>query len=149
MIKNDNFLLTNDVNERSISHRLAVYLEGEFRCWDVDCEYNRNHDVSKRLSFESENIEPNDTHAATVFPDIIIHKRNSTKNLIVIEMKKTTSGRGEAYDLKKLRAFKDQLGYEFAIFVKIRTNGATESNGGEESHISGLWGEATFIDEQN
>lgn len=42
LIRNDLFLFEIDVHERTISHRLAVYLEQEFPSWNVDCEYDRN-----------------------------------------------------------------------------------------------------------
>jgi len=41
LIRNDAHLLKIDVNERSITHRLAVHLQDAFKGWDVDCEYNR------------------------------------------------------------------------------------------------------------
>jgi Holliday junction resolvase len=66
----------------------------------------------------------NDTEAITVFPDIIVHKRGTDENLLVIEMKKTTSKKTDTtYDLGKLNAFKSQLGYQFAIFIKLQTDG--------------------------
>jgi hypothetical protein len=40
LCQRDLILIQNDVNERSISHRLALYLQNEFPEWDVDCEYN-------------------------------------------------------------------------------------------------------------
>ena len=41
LYKKDRFLIDNDLNERSISHKLAEYLQTEFHNFDVDCEYNR------------------------------------------------------------------------------------------------------------
>lgn len=38
--KNDAFLLTKDVSEWAVAHRLAVYLERFFPEYDIDCEYN-------------------------------------------------------------------------------------------------------------
>jgi hypothetical protein len=38
-------------------------------------------------------------------------------------MKKTTSQEADSYDLGKLRAFKEQIGYHFAVFIKIKTDG--------------------------
>ena len=52
LLKLDFYLLTTNINERSISHRLAVYLQLQFPDWDVDCEYNRNHDDVKRLQLK-------------------------------------------------------------------------------------------------
>ncbi len=40
-LKNDSYLLQVDANERSITHRFAIYLEDEFPDYNVDCEYNR------------------------------------------------------------------------------------------------------------
>ena len=41
LLKNDSCLLAVDANERSITHRFAIYLEDEFPDYNVDCEYNR------------------------------------------------------------------------------------------------------------
>jgi len=118
----DSFLLKVDANERAISHRLAIYIERCFSGWHVDCEYNRNHDDPKRLKIKPRSIQSNDLEATTVFPDIIVHKRGTDKNFIVIEMKKDSSSESDDnYDLDKLRAFKRELGYKFAIFMKIKT----------------------------
>jgi len=90
---NDNYLLKNDVNERSIAHRLAVYLEHRFgKRYDVDCEYNKNceNDIDRKaidvlyrqleefLPDGSRLRENDDTTSSihrAVYPDIIIHKR--------------------------------------------------------------------------
>ncbi|MEO3680204.1 hypothetical protein [Rheinheimera fenheensis] len=123
LLRSDGDILAMDVNERSISHRLASYLEPLFHGWNVDCEYNRNHDDPKRLEIRRRNIQSDDTQATTVFPDIIVHRRGTDENFVVIEMKKTSSQKSDHYDLEKLNAFKEQLGYQFAIFVKVRTGG--------------------------
>ena len=123
LIRCDSEILFNDVNERSISHRLATYLEPLFLGWNVDCEYNRNHENSKRLDIEPKRVLSDNTNAPTVYPDIIIHKRGTDTNLMVIEMKKTSSQESDDYDYRKLRAFKEQLSYHFAIFIKVKTDG--------------------------
>jgi hypothetical protein len=120
LLKLDRYLLSNDVNERSISHRLAIYLEPSFPGWNIDCEYNRNHDNPKRLEIPRRNVNSDDIQATTVFPDIIVHKRNTDQNLLVIEMKKTTSQEEDRYDLHKLEAFKEQLGYKYSVFLKLK-----------------------------
>ncbi len=122
LLEKDAFILKADVNERTISHRLAGYLEPYFLGWDVDCEYNRNHDDPKRLAIPRRDISNDDIQARTVFPDVIVHKRGTDENLLVIEMKKTTSQELDKFDLRKLDAFKEQLGYKFAVFVKVRTD---------------------------
>ena len=121
LLRADSDILHLDINERSISHRLAGYLELFFPGWNVDCEYNRNHDDPKRLNIPRRKIDSDDIQATTVFPDIIVHKRGTDANLLVIEMKKTTSKEDDSYDLGKLEAFKSQLGYQYALFIKVKT----------------------------
>lgn len=68
------------VAERCISARIAMYLQEEFKYYNVDCEYNR-HGVNKKV-----------INNKAVYPDIIIHKRkNDDNNLAWIEMKKDFS----------------------------------------------------------
>lgn len=120
LYRKDSFLLENDTNERSITHKLAGYLENYFPKWDVDCEYNRIRGEVKRLPPES--VASDDTKAVTVFPDIIVHKRNTGENLLVIEVKKASNNKDDAKlkDLKKLRQFKqDPYNYLFAIFLVL------------------------------
>jgi len=126
LLSDDVDILWLDINERTISHRLAFYLETHFPGWNVDCEYNRDHEDVKRLNIKRRNVMSDDTQATTVFPDIIVHRRGTDQNLLVIEMKKTTSQESDDYDYGKLLAFKKQLGYKFAVFLKI----GTDSNAG-------------------
>ena len=118
-------LLKIDANERSISHRLAMHLQCLLPDWDVDCEYNRNLGITKRLDFFSpcRTTSTDDTNGTTVFPDIIVHHRNSEINRLVVEIKKTTSTRNDDWDKEKLKKFCEQLGYEHAVFVKLKTGG--------------------------
>jgi len=113
----DGELLGNDVAERTIAQRLAAHLQAAFPGWHVDCEYNRDMDLVKRLMYA---IEPNG-HVSNrdVQPDIIVHRRKTTQNLVVIEIKKTTNPEADDKDLLKLEAFIDQLGYENACFLRL------------------------------
>ncbi len=124
LFQRDAYLLQKDVNERSISHKLASYLQEAFNDWDVDCEYNRDHDdpkLLKRLQIYDENVSTDNVHARTVFPDIIVHHRGSGDNLLVIEIKKTTNQQPDCFDEQKLREFKCQLEYSYALFLRFRT----------------------------
>ena len=122
----DSYLLINDANERAITHRLACYLQTSFPEWDVDCEYNRNHDQAKRLhSIASRNAQMDNTNGKTVFPDIIVHKRGTNNNLLVIEVKKSTNRETEHFDFAKLDAYKNELNYKFALFIKLLTGNST------------------------
>jgi hypothetical protein len=123
----DDYLLEKDCNERSITHRLGMYLQQEFDGWDVDCEYNRDvnsSDLIKRLQLNSETVAVDDTNARTVFPDIIVHHRGTGDNLLVIEVKKSTNREDQERDKEKLRAFKKQFGYCHAVFLCLHTGEA-------------------------
>lgn len=123
LMRHDRYLLEIDANERTISHRLALYLESYFEGWDVDCEYNRNHDDTKRLELEARQVSDEDLEAVTVYPDIIVHKRSTDENLLVIEIKKSSSREDVNYDYKKLRGFKTELGYIRAVFICLKVGG--------------------------
>ncbi|MCD6367138.1 MAG: hypothetical protein J7L46_06335 [Bacteroidales bacterium] len=116
MISREGYLFEIDTNERSLTHKLAEYLQLEFPEWNVDCEYNRNEVDTKKLDSFKRNISSDDTNAVSVYPDIIIHHRGTKNNLIVIEAKKTSST-VEDLDEKKLKAYKNDLGYKFAFKI--------------------------------
>lgn len=116
LILKDDHLFKVDANERSITHKLAEYIQSGFPGWHVDCEYNRNGTDTKRLDTFKKTIESNDTNAVSVYPDIIIHHRDTKDNLVVIEAKKS-SNTGEDFDKEKLRAYKNDLGYMFAYKI--------------------------------
>lgn len=72
LLDRDAYLLRADVNERTVTHRLAVYVEQAFPDWDVDCEYNRDGHDPKEIAFGSGDDAE---HGSRVFPDVIVHKR--------------------------------------------------------------------------
>jgi hypothetical protein len=122
LFANDILLLQSDVNERSLSHKLAEYLQFEFNEWNVDCEYNRKgHDDPKRLNLRMENISTDDTEARTVYPDIIVHHRKSDDNLLVIEIKKSTNRDNGERDREKLQEYISQLNYRYGFFIRLGT----------------------------
>jgi len=51
LIKNDAYLVDNEVNERAITHKLAEYIQYLLPEWHVDCEYNRKLGVAKTVDF--------------------------------------------------------------------------------------------------
>ena len=123
LVENDAHLLDVDANERSITHRLAEHLRSLLPGLDVDCEYNRNRRTPKRLRSLAEqgSTTLDDTDGTSVFPDIIVHRRGTDENLLVMEVKKSTSRRDEELDMQKLHGYVDELGYQYAVFVKILT----------------------------
>jgi hypothetical protein len=122
LLEYDSYLLEQNLNERSISHKLAVHLGDEFPEWDVDCEYNREFDRVKRVDIEVPDPSADDTEAKTVYPDIIIHQRNEEDNLLVVEVKKSNNTDSGDYDIRKLEAFQRDLNYRNAYFVMINVH---------------------------
>lgn len=141
LLDKDEELLIHNANERSISHRLAMYLEQKVRDfetdYDVDVEYNRvigengeTEDIrdSKRVKYDEfssecrgRKITDGDTNAQTVFPDIIVHRRGSNEyNLLVIEVKKTSSSYSEKCDKEKIERYRCDLGYENGLFLRLK-----------------------------
>lgn len=108
-----------DVTERALSHHLAIYLAAIVPGgYDVDVEYNRHGAVPKRLNLPPRDALDRELRATTVFPDILVHNRSTDKdNLLVLELKKP--GESLEYDELKLRAFRDQLGYEHTAHVIV------------------------------
>lgn len=129
LIENDGFLLKTDAHERSVTHKLAEYLQQEFPYWHVDCEYNRdNHQETKTIK--------NLSIKKDVFPDIIIHHRGTKDNLLAIEVKNpkrqehthlTCDELKRVYktkedkigDIDKLKAYKNDLRYVYVLFIEF------------------------------
>lgn len=116
-LKEDRYLLDVSINERSLTHKLAEYIQKEFPGWDVDCEYNRNGLNPKKLKTLVKDTKTDDTEGDTVFPDIIIHKRGQNNNLVVIEAKKSSNTNSRDNDENKLKAYKKDLGYKYALKI--------------------------------
>jgi hypothetical protein len=142
LFEEDRTLLVNDANERSITHRLAMYLAKEIAefesAYAVDVEYNRiteangtTDSIKKRVAYDAlsdecrgRRIRDDDTDAQTVFPDIIVHKRSSSnQNLLVIELKKTSSTASGECDKENIERFREDLGYEYGIFLQLMAGG--------------------------
>lgn len=130
--ENDKIFLDKefDINERTVTHRLGIYLAGLFNGLDVDCEYNRQYDeatdeyISKNVDLpkikEGEVLK--DIEARTVFPDIIVHKRTTSFNLLAIEVKMGWKNSKGLFDEVKAEAYKRTLGYQYSAFVIIGPN---------------------------
>ena len=128
----DEVLLNRDynINERTVTHRLGMYLAEEFPEEDVDCEYNRmlvsdESSVVKRIKLKAqeEYTEIDDTDAKTVFPDIIVHRRQTNRNLLVIEVKMAWKNSKGDFDKLKAGAYKESLGYQFSVYLELGQNG--------------------------
>lgn len=114
------YLLMIDCNERSIAHRLAIYIEHQFPEWNVDCEYNRDgHDPKEIVAGSGDNHE----HGSRVFPDVIVHLRGTHRNLLVIELKKSSNWQSDEKDFQKLSAYCNQLAYGHGLFLRLGVGG--------------------------
>ena len=115
----DRYLLSINVNERSIAHKFSEYLQLLFADYNVDCEYDRHGQYVKELEGISECSTERQTDR--ILPDIIIHKRGHDKdNLIVFEIK--CKAEATPCDLKKLELLtrrKGRFRYKFGIFVRF------------------------------
>lgn len=133
----DAFLLETGVNERSIAHKLAEYLQVIFSEWNVDCEYNKKGlDIKTLDGIRACNLQKKTDR---VYPDIIIHKRNKKENYIVIEIK--TVRNEEACDVEKLKLFTSRGDYEYMFglyleFTGLRNNQKWFINGQLQTHLS-------------
>lgn len=126
-LENDKDLFLADVNERSMTHKFAEYLQQFFGCnWNVDCEYNRYGQDTKKVIEEIVRIVgkdtlSSDTEAKTIYPDIIVHKRGKNgPNLLVIEAKKDASIAEQNKDTQKIKKIKGMYKYKFAVFLNFK-----------------------------
>lgn len=123
----DHKLIEIDCSERSMVFRIGLYLNQlisdspELQEYDVDCEYNRHYTDVKRTQ-----LDKNDSELSQVEPDIVIHKRNSGGNILIIEFKKEERELIDiGHDDKKLRAFTRQDGdyrYKAGLFIVLCKN---------------------------
>lgn len=134
--KKDQFLLDNDVAERAITHRMGMYLQQILEdSFDVDCEYNRmgkkedgdfylteGDYFAKTVCLSGERVSDESDVGSRVYPDIIVHKRGTAENVLIIEVKVDGKHGARAHDYKKFRAYKDNLHYVHAFFIELFKN---------------------------
>jgi hypothetical protein len=121
--KNDADLLEINVSERAVMFHLGRYIREKTPAkFDVDCEYNRHFKNPKQLWYLKNELDV--PQECSVFPDILIHRRNSDEdNILVMELKKI--GEDLEADKRKLKAFKvAPYSYAFAVQVVINNHKA-------------------------
>jgi hypothetical protein len=120
--ENDRYLLEFDLSERCIASRLALYLQNEFPEFNVDIEYNRDGATPKRLGLPEGCANFDEAGEALVVPDVIVHRRgHDGPNVLVLELKKTTNPEPRDCDRERVRALREQLGYEFGALIECET----------------------------
>ena len=104
--EHETFLLEKEAGERALTHRLAVHFEKQFPGWETDCEYDRLGDRTLRLPRGS--IVSTDDHLAkSINPDIVVHQRAITNNLLAVEVRKSANHQPLEHDQHKLQALTD------------------------------------------
>lgn len=124
---NERAILTKEYNisERTISSKLGNYLDNLIgKQYDVDVEYNRmrtkyEHDDLGNLMGKTLNWEESGEGISFVYPDIIIHKRDTNINLVEIEVKMFWKNRKKDFDLLKINEYMRQLGYVFGVYIEL------------------------------
>ena len=140
--RQDKDLLNRNVNERTITHKLAEYLQEHFPEFSVDCEYNRDRNYIKRIRNERDrskeianlsNIELakliwENKEADTIYPDIVVHKRGTQENnLLIIEVKKSSNPNTGASDKEKIEELmKRPYNYKLGLFLRIDLDGEND-----------------------
>ena len=137
---NDSYLIKHCVHEQDISHRIAHYFENLLNhyswykksSFNVEVEYNRNFDDSKRVYNNCYNCDNAicyihqfsyqiDNYQSSCKPDIILHERGSNdNNILVVEIKKRNDDGKE--DFAKLSAFTcndSDYKYKMGIYINI------------------------------
>ena len=134
----DRFLLINDISERAISHKLAVYLDDKFVGFDIDCEYNgyAKADNNKKYIMilrhriiELKKLKDSDSDEELlkrmVYPDIIVHRRGEEQNLLIIEVKKAKNYYSD-FDREKISRYtspkyQNDLNYTIGALIIFNT----------------------------
>ncbi len=130
LLAEDWYLLENDLSERCIAARLAMYLCEHFIGYHVDVEYNRQADdlpkTLRLLPEECRRRRNRQNEASIAVPDVIVHVRGcSSQNLLVIEMQKSSNREGWDCDDQRIKVFCEQLGYSFGALVECETKTKT------------------------
>jgi len=131
----DSTLIDRNANERSITHRLAFYLELIIHMSDwrlpihVDCEFNRAPNLEnnrpKKWEHDIPDVPIDSTKGKTAYPDIIIHRRIETNHpgaqYVMIEAKTAFNADPDSLreDWDKLDAFRDNREYKYLFSVQI------------------------------
>ncbi len=123
LAREDGYLFENNLGERCIAARLAMYLQAEFPEHNVDAEYNRDGDIPKHLGLNDDCANYRDENGQMlVVPDVIVHRRGvEGPNILVLEVKKTSNPAPRDCDRARIRAFCRQYEYEFGALIECET----------------------------
>lgn len=140
----ERFLLERDLGERTLTHRLAVYVERHFAGWQIDCNYDRLGERTLRLPRGS-TVSSDDHLGKSIYPDIVVHQRDIPNNLLAIELRKDSNHQPIEHDQHKLRGLTDPhvwFAYEIGVLVTLAQHGVSSSEvytGGALDRVVSLW----------
>src|SRR5260370_27838717 len=78
LVHDDGYLLANNLGERCIAARLAIYVQHEFPEHSVDAEYNRDADTPKRLYLPEDCANYRNEYGENLrVPDVIAQRRRT------------------------------------------------------------------------
>ena len=110
----DKALISNDLCERCLVHRLAFHLQSLFPAYYVDCEFNKSFYHNKVGNKILTSIWGN-------YIDIIVHKRSNVpnENLICIETKKEKNKKDRFKDRENLKILtsNDRFAYKLGFYI--------------------------------
>ena len=145
--RDDGELLTHTAGERSVVFHLARHLVprvAPLGDYAVDVEFNRlvhgrpddRPGISKylmsnpalALDWPAERRGGRDLpiDGPLVIPDVIVHRRHTGDNVLAVEVKIEATPSQARWDLAKLKAYRAQLGYRYAVFIDLRRDGSHE-----------------------
>jgi hypothetical protein len=132
----ETFLFEKDLGERTLTHRLAVYLERQFPGWNVDCDYDRLGERTLRLPHGS--IVSTDDHLGkSIYPDILVHQREIPNNLFAIKVRKAGNHQPPEHDRHKLRALTDPHLW-FAYWIGVYLTLAKDNVAASDVYVGGV-----------
>jgi len=126
LLAQDRHLFEVDAGEQTAAGALAVHVRELFPDYDVDVEFNRDRDQSKRLAqFVAALRAAGLGHRVTgdepklIRPDLIVHRRGTDENLLAVELKRVANEEGRLYDRLKLDNMRAELGYRCTAYVEF------------------------------
>jgi hypothetical protein len=132
----ESHLMEKDLGERTLTHRLAVYVEKQFPGWETDCDYSRLGERTLRLPKGS--IASTDDHIGkSVYPDIVVHQREIPNNLLALEVRKESNHQPPEHDQHKLRGLTDPHLW-FAYRVGVLLTLGKKSVAASEVYVGGV-----------
>jgi hypothetical protein len=121
-------LFGEGATEPTLAALLRGYLAPEFGDHSVDAEYARHLGKPKYLARYRQLLRQAGLEVAEEDRprriDLVIHERGTDeRNLLAIEIKRSVNRRDRRYDRLKLQALREELGYEFTLFLELGPDG--------------------------